>query len=178
MPEARALYVNFNAVASDEKDPLAAFSQRLAQQLKDPKYRSLVVDVRLNGGGNTFLLPPLVQAIASFTAADSTRKVYVLTSRHTFSAAQNFVSKLEWLINPVFVGEPTGSAPNFAGEGSATMLPYSGITIGISNRLHMNSDWEDQRIWIAPHIPVKLKSADYFGGKDPVLEVLRRMLTQ
>ena len=172
LPEARALYLNFNAVAQMDSVPLPEFSRRLAEQLRHPSYNNLVVDVRLNGGGNTFLLPPLIQAIASFAASDTTRRVYVITSRHTYSAAQNFTSKLEWLLNPVFVGEPTGSAPNFTGESTGTVLPYSGLQIGISNRMHMNSDWEDKRMWIAPHLPVSLSSADFFGGRDPALEAI------
>ncbi len=172
LPEARALYLNFNAVAEMDTLRLPVFSQRLATQLRNPAYRNLIVDTRLNGGGNTFLLPPLIQAIASFTAADTARRIYVITSRHTFSAAQNFVSKLEWLLAPIFVGEPTGSAPNFTGESTATVLPYSGIQINISNRMHMNSDWEDQRPWIAPQLPAPLTSADFFGGRDPALQAI------
>lgn len=172
LPEARALYLNFNAVAEIDTLKLPAFSRRLAEQLRNPSYSNLVVDVRLNGGGNTFLLPPLIQAIASFAASDTSRHVYVITSRHTYSAAQNFTGKLEWLLNPVFVGEPTGSAPNFTGEGTGTVLPYSGIQMGISNRMHMNSDWEDKRVWIAPHIPVALSSADFFAGRDPALQAI------
>jgi hypothetical protein len=178
LPEAQALYLNFNAVAEMEALRLPAFSQRLAEQLRNASYRNLIVDVRLNGGGNTFLLPPLIQAIASFTAADTTRRIYVITSRHTFSAAQNFVSKLEWLLNPVFVGEPTGSAPNFTGESTATVLPYSGIQVNISNRMHMNSDWEDQRSWIAPQLAAPLSSADFFGRRDPALQAIISVATQ
>lgn len=178
LPEARALYLNFNAVAELDTLRLSIFSQRLAAQLGDSAYRNLIVDVRLNGGGNTFLLPPLIQAIASFTAADTARRIYVITSRHTYSAAQNFVSKLEWLLNPIFVGEPTGSAPNFTGESTGTVLPYSGIQINISNRMHMNSDWEDKRLWIAPHLPVPLSSADFFGGRDPALQAIITVANQ
>lgn len=176
VPEARALYINFNAVAETDSLKLAPFARRLAIQLRDAQYRHLIIDVRLNGGGNTFLLPPLIQAIASFTAADTSRRVYVITSRHTFSAAQNFVGKLEWLVNPILVGEPTGSAPNFTGETTATVLPYSGLMINISNRWHMNSDWEDKRDWIAPDIPVPVQSADYLAGRDPALEAVLALI--
>jgi hypothetical protein len=172
LPEARALYLNFNGVGEIDTLRLPVFSRRLAEQLRNPSYKNLVVDVRLNGGGNTFLLPPLIQAIASFAATDSTRRIYVITSRHTYSAAQNFTSKLEWLLNPIFVGEPTGSAPNFTGESTGTVLPYSGIQMGISNRMHMNSDWEDKRVWIAPQLPVPLRSADFFAGRDPALQAI------
>lgn len=172
VPEAKALYLNFNAVREIDSLSLGAFSQRLAAQLRDSAYKNLIVDIRANGGGNTFLLPPLIQAIASFAAVDTARRIYVITSRHTFSAAQNFAGKLEWLLDPVFVGEPTGSSPNFTGESTATVLPYSGLQVGISNRMHMNSDWEDQRSWIAPDLPVALSSADFFAGRDPALAAI------
>ena len=172
LPAAQALFVGFNGVGNSAKETLEAFSRRLIEQLRNPGIRNLIVDVRNNGGGNSFLLPPLIQAVTHFAAEDTAHKLFVLTGRHTFSAAQNFVSKLEWLLNVTFAGEPTGSSPNFTGESTPTLLPYSGLRVVISNRVHMNSDWEDRRLWISPQLAVPLSSEQYFRGEDPVLEAV------
>ena len=47
------------------------------------------------------------------------------TSRLTFSAAQNTVTAIERETSAIFVGEPTGSRPNFIGEAIDFELPCS-----------------------------------------------------
>ena len=42
--------------------------------------------------------------------------LFVIIGRRTFSAAQNTVNMIEKNTNATFVGEPTGSRPNFVGE--------------------------------------------------------------
>jgi len=46
---------------------------------------------------------------------------------------------------------------------------YSGLMGLISTQLHQDSKAEDNRKWIAPHIPVSLSSTDYFTGNDKAL---------
>ena len=70
---------------------------------------------------------------------------------------------------PTFVGEPTGSRPNFAGETTPVHMPFSGLRASISSRYWQDSHATDSRIWIAPDIPVELDSQAYFGNRDPVL---------
>jgi hypothetical protein len=49
------------------------------------------------------------------------------------------------------------------------MLPYSGIMGSLASRYFQDSDPLDDRVWIAPDIPITLSSQDYFAGRDPVL---------
>ena len=42
----------------------------------------------------------------------------------------------------------------------------------ISTQFHQTSKAEDNRNWIAPHIPVSLSSIDYFNGNDKALNVI------
>ena len=65
-----------------------------------------------------------------------------------------------------------GSRPSFVGESTTTVLPWSGTALGLSSRFHQQSVPGDERLWIAPRIPVALASSDYFAGKDPVLEAV------
>jgi hypothetical protein len=100
---------------------------------------------------------------------------WVLAGRNTFSAAQVFANNLDRLTNAVFVGEPTGSRPNFVGEDTALRLPWSGYFGSISSRFHQTFN-NDERIWIAPDYPVALFESDYFAGKDPVLDRLEAFI--
>ena len=53
-----------------------------------------------------------------------------------------------------FVGEPTGSSPNFVGETVPFRLPYSGFTVNVSD-LYWQTSWPmDHRTWIPPDLLV------------------------
>ncbi len=173
LPEAAAVYFQFNQVAELADEPLVRFAPRLRAAVTDPAVRHLIVDVRHNTGGNSFLFPPLLRLIAAFQDADPEHRVFYLTSRHTFSAAQNFSTNVDRLTDAIFVGEPTGSSPNFVGEGpNFFTLPYSGIRVTISNWYHQFSFWPDSRQAIIPEIPIAVRSVDYFAGRDPVMDAV------
>lgn len=175
LPEHDALWFQFNQVTNAPDEPLAAFASRLGDTLNARNVRHLIVDVRHNTGGNNLLLAPLVETIASFASASPARRVYVLTSRSTFSAAQNFINRLERRVpTAIFAGEPSMSSPNFTGEDHAVTLPFSGLVVSISNRHWQDSHPRDRRPWIAPQIPVAITSRDWLGNRDPVLDAVLR----
>ena len=170
LPEHRALYLNYNAVRNMRGQSHDAFAELLQHRLQNEGAENLIVDVRMNGGGNSFLFGRLLRVIIHFGQEKPEHRILVLTSRHTFSAAQNFINKIEQFTDAVFAGEPAGSRPNFTGESARTRLPYSGLMAFISTRNHYSSDWTDARIWIAPQVPVSLSSHDYFANRDPVFD--------
>ncbi|MBX3148437.1 MAG: hypothetical protein KF785_16855 [Gemmatimonadales bacterium] len=173
LPEAAAVYFQFNQVAELPEEPMARFAPRLRAAIADPAVRHLIVDVRHNTGGNSFLFPPLLRLIGAFHDADPDRRVFYLTSRHTFSAAQNFSTNVDRLTDAIFVGEPTGSSPNFVGEGpNFFTLPFSGIRVTISNWYHQFSFWPDSRQALVPELPIPVRSVDYFAGRDAALDAV------
>jgi hypothetical protein len=179
LPESNAVYFQFNAVGNQPGETIAQFAPKLAAVVQEPAVRTLIVDVRHNGGGNSYLYPPLVRAIAAFQDLGPDRRIFVLTSRHTFSAAQNFVTLIDRLTNAIFAGEPTGSSPKFTGESPPRFrIPYSGVRASISNWYHQFTFWSDTRIWIAPDVPVELSATDYFAGRDPVLEAVMQIINR
>jgi C-terminal processing protease CtpA/Prc len=129
--------------------------------------------LRHNNGGNSYLYPPVIDALTAWETAMPYGKLYVLTGRNTFSAAQNFIAQLDKRTRAIFVGEPSSSKPNFVGEENDMQLPWSGAIASISNRYHENIPG-DTRGWIEPDIKVELSSRDYFANRDPVLERLTR----
>ena len=175
MPELSALYFQFNSVQNDGSESIAQFALRLRKALIDGNIKNLIVDVRLNNGGNGTLLDELVRTVVAFDTRPASR-VYVLIGRDTFSAAQIFVDRLEKDTHAIFAGEPTGSRPAFVGEGTNVVLPWSGTSGSISTRYH-SADGADDRLWIVPQIPVTLTAADYFAGKDPVLEAVGKIIS-
>jgi hypothetical protein len=172
------LYFRFNQVADAADTTLAAFASRLRDELARTAVDTLIIDVRHNNGGNNMLLGPLLDTISAFASGSSNRRLYVITSRVTFSAAQNFINRLERRVpSVIFAGEPSMSSPNFTGEDNPITLPFSGLTVSISNRYWQDSDQADRRPWIAPHLPVTLTSRDWLDNRDPVLDAILSAIT-
>ena len=166
-----ALYFEFNQVINDPDESLASFSNDLDSELQQKKITTLIVDVRNNNGGNGELIYPLLKVLESFDAKDSGRKLYIITGRNTFSAAQIFISLLNHDTHAIFAGEPSSSKTNFVGEENDLQLPWSGALCSISNRYHENIPG-DKRQWIEPDIKISLSSTDYFANRDPVLTTI------
>lgn len=176
LPDHGATYVQYNSVSNERGNTVADFADTLLATLDRTGSSTMIIDVRRNGGGNNFLNWPLVRTLIRFENEGPERRIFVLAGRHTFSAAQNFVNWVERLTGAIFVGEPTGSRPNFTGETTPVTLPYSALQGSISSRYWQDSHATDDRLWIAPDIPVALSSEDYFANRDPVLEAVLRLI--
>ncbi len=168
------MIVRFDQVQDSEKETLSAFGARVGAALVNEKVRSVVVDLRLNNGGNSFLYPDLIRALAAFSTRPG-RQVYALIGRNVYSAAGNFATDLERFANPIFIGEPTGNTGNQFGDEGSVVLPWSGLHATIASVKWQLSDPWDTRGSIVPQIPVEMSAADYFAGRDPAMEVAQRL---
>lgn len=172
LPESKTVYFQFNSVRNDQKESLAAFSERLFKFINETEVEKLVVDMRWNNGGNTGLLPPLFQGVIKSEKINKRGKLFVIIGRRTYSAAQNAATYFDRDTNAIFVGEPTGSSPNFVGEEDPFVLPYSKILANVSHLYWQSSFPQDQRTWIAPHIYVPPTFAAYRRNGDAALEAI------
>jgi hypothetical protein len=172
LPASRAVYMQFNSVRNDKAEPLTAFMERVMKYTMDNDVDKLIIDLRWNNGGNTMLLPPFINALIKNEKINREGHLFVITGRRTFSAAQNLSTFLERNTNAIFVGEPTGSSPNFVGEEDYITLPYSKVNINVSD-LYWQSSWPgDNRTWIAPmlYLPPTFKA--YSANRDEPLEAI------
>ena len=170
--ESSALYFQFNRVRDTDDETIEAFAGRLHTALQAKDVNTLIVDVRHNNGGNNSLVTPLVRTIVAFDVADPEHRIVVLTGRNTFSACQNFINRLERWTDAEFAGEPSSSSPNFVGEETNLLLPFSRVRGSISTLYWQDSDPGDERAWIGMDFPVELSTKDYFAGRDPVLQAV------
>jgi hypothetical protein len=72
------------------------------------------------------------------------------------------------------VGEPTGGAPNQWGDATAEELPNIGLKYYIATVYVEVTTPDDRRVTVEPDVRVELSSADWFAGRDPVLEAALR----
>lgn len=174
-PNRGLTYVQVNQIRNEEEESFADFAVRLRETLNTNDTSHLVVDLRRNNGGDTFLYTELLRTLVWFDVKAGT-DLYVVVGRNTYSAAQNLATDLDRFTDAVFVGEPTGGRPNTHGDESHVILPYSGLHVGLSASYWQQSHPRDGRQWIAPEIPVSLSSGDYFGNRDPVMRTLRKVI--
>ena len=104
--------------------------------------------------------------------------LFIITSKKTFSAALHCATWIEFHCNPIFVGEPTGAAPNHYADPDFSLLPNSKLLLMISKYYWQNSWPWDNREYIDPELKVYLSSTDYFNFKDPALDEIFKYIEQ
>ena len=172
LPERNSLYVQFNAVADMPNETLEKFSGRLFHAIDDKRIENLILDMRNNGGGNTFLYRALVHGLIGCKILNRPGHFFVLVGRRTFSAAMNCTVDIERNTNAIFVGEPTGSSPNFVGESTMLTLPCSRLRFSCSSLYWQRSMPMDHRVWIAPQLPAAPSIEAFVANRDPGLEAI------
>ncbi len=176
LEDSKIVYANFRVVLDSEQETLAQFAARTLAMAEEKDARALVIDARLNNGGNNFLARAFLNEILRSDEFNQEGKLFVITGRETFSACQNFCNWMDRQTDALFVGEPTGSRPNFVGEGNQILLPYSGLTANASSRFWQDSVSEDMRVWIAPDLEAELTSDDYRSNRDPAFAAILEYL--
>jgi hypothetical protein len=170
LPEHKAVYFQFNKVLNGQDETLALFTERVLKFLDEKDVEKVVIDMRWNNGGNTFLGHPLLLGLVANKKVNQRGRLFVILGRRTYSAAQNMATYLERYTNATFVGEPTGSSPNAIGEEAPVTLPYSKVMANVSHLFWQGSWPQDQRKWLAPNIYVPPTWADFRAGRDRALE--------
>ncbi len=172
LPDSGAVYFQFNGVGDQPRESLADFTTRLFTFVDSHHVTKLIIDLRWNGGGNTYLVQPLLHRLIGCTKINQPGCLYVIIGRGTFSAAQNTATAIERETNAIFVGEPSGSRPNFIGETIPFTLPYSKALVNVAD-LYWQTSWPmDHRPWIAPELYAPPSFESYSQNRDPAMEAI------
>lgn len=169
VPEGELLYCQLNEI-QERGESLDAFFARALAAADSLNARRFVLDLRHNGGGNGDLNRAIVRALLR-SRFDERGRLFVITSRCTFSAAQMLICDLERWTFPIFVGEPSASRSNHYGDSALLVLPNQQITVRVST-LWWQWDPRDTRPWIAVNRAAPLTVDAYRTGRDPALEAI------
>jgi hypothetical protein len=164
LAEGRVLYVGYNSALALTYE----FAPKLERLAKSPRLRRVIVDVRLNGGGNNQSYRPLYGVLAS-PLINRPRRLYLLVGRATFSAAGNFAAEIDRYTRAVLVGEATGGGVNQYGDATTIELPATGWTVHVATSYVVRGPLNDRRLAVSPSRRVDIRSADFLAGRDPVL---------
>ncbi len=121
--EINAPVIDFRQNNDSEKRSIASFLAEVEAMLKARRPQNIVLDMRLNGGGDLNTTRDFMQALPKLVRG----RILVLTSPWTFSAAISSVGYVKQAAGArvTIIGEAVGDRLNFFSEGSVVTLPNS-----------------------------------------------------
>lgn len=170
LPETKTVYIRHSQIQDDSAEAIPLFYKKVFAFIDKNDVDRLVLDVRLNGGGNNYKNKPIITGIIESKKINQPGKLFVIIGRRTFSACQNLVNELSNYTNAVFVGEPTGENINFYGDNRRVELPRTKIPVVLSFAWWQDkAPWENGP-WLAPQLAADMSFDDYKSNKDPALK--------
>lgn len=172
LPESKICYIRHSVTLNEQQETIKKFFTEAYDFIEKNDVEKLVLDVRMNGGGNNTLNKPIITGIIGLKKINQKGKFFCITGRRTFSACQNLVNELEKFTEVTFVGEPTAENVNFYGDTKTETLPNTKIRVFCSWLWWQNSDPRDKRKATQPHLSVDMTFAEYANNIDPVMNVI------
>ncbi|MHA7832649.1 MAG: S41 family peptidase [Flagellimonas sp.] len=176
LEDLNAMYLKININLSTPDQDIKAYYNEVFASISENGIKNLIIDIRHCPGGNSFNNKTLIQKILTNKSLDKENGIFTIIGRRTFSAAMNLATELENWTDTRFIGEPTGSKPNFIGETNFITLPNSGINVSISDAYWQKSNSWDKRNYIAPEIYTPIRFQDYIDGNDPSLNAIENII--
>ena len=158
----------------------------LQNEVAPRRPRFVIVDLRLNLGGDFFNTITFAQALPKLIPPDG--RVFVLVGPSTFSAALETAAMLKVIGGDqvTLAGEPMGDHSAFWSDGQSIKLPNSGIFVNPAKWMWDWSEgcqdparcyWADivfgsKNVPLEPQLRINTTFADYSQGNDPVLDAV------
>lgn len=172
LPEHQAVYIRHSQIQDDPLESIPDFYNRVFEFIENNEVERLILDVRLNGGGNNYKNKPIVTGLIKNTKINRPGRLFVILGRRTFSACQNLVNELHNYTEAIFVGEPTAENINFFGDNRLVELPNSKIPVRLSFAWWQDKPPWENGPWLAPQLAVDMSFKDYQTNHDPVLDAI------
>ncbi len=170
LPKEKTVYVRQSQIQDDPQEDIPTFYKKVFDFIENNEVDKLVLDVRLNGGGNNYKNKPIVTGIIETEKINQPGRLFVIIGRRTFSACQNLVNELDNYTNAIFVGEPTSENINFYGDNRRVELPNSKMPVYLSFAWWQDKPQWENAPWTSPHLAVDQNFDDYKLNRDHALE--------
>lgn len=187
LPETGLLYFQFNHSDNAEEGPtFREFGDSLLTFARQSPVRDVVVDLRLNSGGNLDVAKDFMRSLGQEQKINRRGRLFVIIGHCTFSAGIYHAAQMKQYTQAMFVGETVGDRLDFWAEGGQIVLPNSDSIMCYANGFHRYSgmDYPEHQPYymelsiptLAPDIPAAMSAEDYFSGRDPALEAIAARL--
>lgn len=184
LKDSNALYIQFRSNEDEDGFPIAKFLDAVRQQIASGHPRDLVVDLRMDEGGNLLTTLDFMRGLAKSVPG----RTYLLTGGYTFSAGIISAAALKQGGGErvIIVGDKVGDRPHFWSEGAFVKLPNSHLWFRYTDgQFNLKSGCTgepgcmDDRYPINvnfapldPDISAPFTAAAYLAGRDPALEAV------
>jgi C-terminal processing protease CtpA/Prc len=169
LPEKKTLLIAYNRCIEQEGKPFAEFVENAFAVADKEKAEKVVVDLRRNGGGDSAIMSPLLDALKKRPQLIEKGKLFVLMGRSTFSSGFMNARELQVHTNAILIGEPSGQNPNAFGEVREFLLPNNKLKVRYSTKFFKLADGES-KTFLPVDIKVDRTFADFASGRDATLE--------
>ncbi|MCZ6701926.1 MAG: S41 family peptidase, partial [Ignavibacteria bacterium] len=136
------------------------------------KSEKVIIDLRYNPGSNIASSLAIVDALIE-SSYNQYGKLYVLIGPGTGAATTVLASVLRGTTQSIFVGEATGTGPNFYSDQYLLELPDSKLQILIPTRLWRSSIERDDRKLFEPDYKIFQSYSDFQKEIDSQVEFVR-----
>lgn len=174
-PITKILYCQINQIRRKNEKDLGSLGKELRNYIDSNDVQALVLDLRLNRGGDGSLNQAFIHEIIKCEKINQKGKLFTIIGSATFSAAMNLTADLEKHTQTIFVGMPTGSSPNHFGDDNMHKLTYSGILFGAANAYWQSKNSYDFRKWIAPDLIAEPTFEAYRQNRDVAMETIEML---
>jgi hypothetical protein len=182
-PESSRLYIQFNHADDAPTGPsFASFGASVLAFAANHAVREVVLDLRLNSGGNLDVAQAFMKNLGRDRRIDRAGRLFVVVGPCTFSAGLYHAAQLKQYTHAIFVGEAVGDRLDYWAEGGTIVLPNSQAVLDYANGFHRYSErdyperqpyYEELRIpSLVPDIAAPMTSVEYFAGRDPALAAI------
>lgn len=177
IPEDKILYFQYNqcidrnTAKNNSLPDFNQFSDGLIKAIDSNDIDKFVVDLRFNTGGDSSLMTKLVSRLKNIQKLKGKGKIFVMTSRQTFSSGVMACMDFKDKTQAIFYGEPTGGNVNGYGDIKMLTLPNSGLQVSYSTKYFHESD--NYKEGFVPDVAVNQSFDHYMKGIDDVYEAIR-----
>jgi hypothetical protein len=163
------VYLQYNTCMNMDKISFADFVKSMFEEIKDMPISKFIIDLRLNSGGSSEIVAPLVDELKNHNLEG---KIYCCIGCKTYSSGGLAAIRLKKELNAMLVGEPTGCKPNHYGEVKELTLPNTNLIVSYSTK-YFSSYSDDAAITLEPDFWVKNFSYNSFSGIDSYVEFIK-----
>jgi hypothetical protein len=174
LEEENLFYCYYGRVQDQAGRPdLKKFFRQMFKVIDEVQPQKLLIDLSNNSGGDYNKSWPLIKGIVKRRALNQQGKLFVATSRHTYSAAVFTAVFLKQQTAAILLGEPGRSNPEQTDDANFFDLPHSGLRLGLTSKLGDPIPELGGKDYLPVDIPLEIRFADFVSGKDPVWEHLK-----